>query len=122
MRTRLDYNDPSVFMGLDAYSYSDATMAAVGRAWAERGAAFLDGWLEHDHNLGRRPWAWWEYSAKEEMPDVAKVDPRLQTRRLLALGVIRADERRRLLAAAARPGAHQDVVARAAEVVRGSVS
>ena len=116
--TTLDFRDPSVFMGLDAYGYSDEVMAIVGREWRARGEAFLERWLEHNHNLGRRPWAWWEFSAKEEMPDVATVDPRLQTRRLLELKAIGAEERRRLLAAAARPGASADVMASGAARAR----
>jgi hypothetical protein len=109
----IDFRDAGVFMGLYAYAYDDETMALVGRAWAERRDAFLAEWLSHDAYLGRRPWAFWEYDLEEEMPDIARLDERAHTARLVELGLVGADERRRLLAAAREPTAPSYIVARA---------
>jgi hypothetical protein len=114
-----DSNDPFLFLGLNAFEWGDATMAAVGRLWAERRDGFLEEWLSHEHNLGRRPWAFWEFDLQEEPPDVGRVTEAAQTRRLAELGLLGAEERRRLLAEGSAPDAPPYLRARA-EAVRSA--
>jgi hypothetical protein len=63
----------------------ETRMASMERQWADEGWAMLEEWRET--RVGERPWAWWAFEAKEEMPV-----PWDEVQRLLELGVMDAEE------------------------------
>jgi hypothetical protein len=66
-------------------------MASVERQWIDDGPPMLEQWRES--RVGERPWGWWQFQAKEEMPA-----PWDEVQRLLEIGVMDAEEIEKVIA------------------------
>jgi hypothetical protein len=68
----------------------DATDEELLGAWLLLGDEILADWLP-----GSRPWAWWQFEAREDRP--SSLERAGEVRRLLALDALTAEEQRRVV-------------------------
>src|SRR5690242_404795 len=74
-----------------------AKLEALGRAWGEQGAEFVE--RERRTHPGSRCWAWWEFTAGEPMPSYTADGPAAEVERLLELDALDDDEMNAVIAA-----------------------
>jgi hypothetical protein len=106
-RHRADYLDfaigpiDSSWKGISEAEY-DTRMRSIEAQWQADGPPMLEEWQAE--RPGERPWAWWAFQAKEEMPDPWGGE----VQRLLELGVMDPEEIEDVIAIGAQVVADQE--------------